>query len=114
VWLLFQLFTLSLNLLSLSRVSLGTFKLYIHRAVLICRASDAQLADVVVSPTFDPAPHDDGARVVIARGDGDGGEACQDGGVRGVRDWWHKKSVARVRGACGGAPPARGGECRRA
>jgi hypothetical protein len=43
-------------------------------SVLVRRAPDPQLAEVVPSPAFDPAAGHDRARVGISRGDGDGGD----------------------------------------
>ncbi len=48
---------------------------HIRRAVLLIRAVDAQLAAVVITPAFDATPGHDRARVLIPRGDGDGGHA---------------------------------------
>jgi hypothetical protein len=47
---------------------------HIHRAVLLNRAPDAQLAVSVIAPALDRAPGRDGARVVIPGTDCDGEE----------------------------------------
>jgi hypothetical protein len=59
---------------------------HIHRAVLIRVAPDAQLAEVIVAPAFDPAPALDGARVGISQGDSDGGDTYKWGRAIGAEE----------------------------
>ncbi len=54
-------------------VHAGTWN--ISREVLIHRRPEAQLAERVATPTLEPATSDNGARVGVPRGDGDGGDA---------------------------------------
>jgi hypothetical protein len=52
-------------------------EVYIHRAVLMGRAADAQLTHFVAAPTLDGASGHDRARVGIPQDDADGKDAWQ-------------------------------------
>ncbi len=53
---------------------------HFHGARLTDRAPDAQLPEFVAAPALDPATRLDSARVVLPQGDGEGRDACRQGG----------------------------------